>query len=88
MWFPFLSERAKVLFHDTNMGERFVIKDGSMGFSWDNERGVIKAIEEYFNASFNEKQDFATIINGWVIRHCAHCNGLTILERLPFVSCK
>lgn len=82
-WFPFLSERAKVLFHDTNLRTTYFRKDGSMGFGWDNERGVIRAIEQYFNESFNEKDSFSTILKGWVIKHYPNCCGFTILERLP-----
>ncbi len=80
-WFPFLSAHSKVIFHDTNMKEIFHRKDGSTGRGWNNERGVIRAIEEYFNRNFNEETDFIEIIDGWFIRHYAHCNGLMILER-------
>jgi cephalosporin hydroxylase len=85
-WFPLLSDRAKVLFHDTNLKRTYFRKDGSMGFGWDNQRGVIRAIEEYFNGSFNEKDSFSTILKGWVIKHYSHCCGFTILERLPYLS--
>ena len=81
VWFPYLSRRGKIIFHDTNMGETFVRKDGTTGKGWDNDRGVIRAVEEYFNKSFNEKEDFTLLIDGWLIRHVRHCNGLTILER-------
>ena len=80
-WFPFLSAHTKVIFHDTNMKEIFHRKDGSTGRGWNNERGVIRAIEEYFNRNFNEETDFIEIIDGWFIQHYAHCNGLMILER-------
>ena len=80
-WFPFLSAHTKVIFHDTNMKEIFHRKDGSTGRGWNNERGVIRAIEEYFNRNFNEETDFVEIIDGWFIQHYAHCNGLMILER-------
>jgi cephalosporin hydroxylase len=82
LWFPFLADSATVIFHDTNLQDYFFRNDGSMEFSWDNRRGVIRAIEEYFKASFNEKTDFTTIIGRWIIRHQAHCNGLTILRKL------
>jgi|WetSurMetagenome_2_1015567.scaffolds.fasta_scaffold00427_8 cephalosporin hydroxylase len=84
LWFPFLSGSATVIFHDTNLQDPFFRKDGSMEFSWDNQRGVIRAVEEYFRVSFNEKTDFTTIIGGWIIRHQAHCNGLTVLKKLDF----
>jgi len=80
-WFPFLAPRAKVFFHDTNLKEVFIRRDGTHGQGWDNERGVIRAVEEYFGESFDEAVDFMTIKNGWLIRHTAHCNGLTILDR-------
>jgi len=80
-WFPFLADRAKVLFHDTNMHEAFVRKDGSKGRGWDNERGVIRAIEDYFAASFDEEKDFVTYQNGWVIKHYSYCNGFMVMDR-------
>jgi len=80
-WFPLLSENFKVIFHDTNLRDVFYRKDGSMGLAWDNERGVIRAIEEYYNTSFDEKKDFTTTINGVQIKHYSNCCGLTILEK-------
>ncbi len=80
-WFPFLSVRAKVFFHDTNMKDVFIRKDGSTGKGWDNERGVIRAVEEHLNTSFDESRDFSTILNGWVIRHYTICNGFLVMER-------
>lgn len=80
-WFPYLAIHSKVIFHDTNMKEIFHRKDRSTGLGWNNERGVIRAVEEYFNRSFNEETDFIEIINGCFIRHYAHCKGLMILER-------
>lgn len=82
-WFPFLSDKAKVFFHDTNMTKIYFRKDHSMGLGWNNKRGVIRALEKYFNRQFNEKDDFAAIINGWLIKHQSHCMGLTTLEKLP-----
>ena len=81
-WFPFLSETAKVFFHDTNTGPIYRRKDGSIGLSYDINRGVIRALEQYFDSKFDEKKDFADIRRGWIIKHFANCNGLTILEKL------
>ena len=80
-WFPFLSPRSKVILHDTNLREIFTRKDGSTGQGWNNERGVIRAIEQYFEQSFNEETDFIDCQKGWLIRHYTHCNGLMILDR-------
>lgn len=80
-WFPYLSARCKVIFHDTNLQEIFVRKDGTTGQGWNNERGVIRAIEDYFGASFDETKNFFLERNGWLIRHWSHCNGMMIMDR-------
>jgi Methyltransferase domain len=79
-WFPLLSARAKVFFHDTNQSRIYFRKDGSIGIGWNN-RGVIGALEKYFGKTFNEKEDFTDFMDGWQIKHYANCNGLTILTR-------
>ncbi len=81
-WFPFLAGRCKVFMHDTNLTKRFFRNDGSMGFGWDNQRGVIAALETYFGKKFDERHDFAEFADGWLLRHYANCCGLTVLERL------
>ncbi len=81
-WFPLLNTHAKVAFHDTNMSELYTRADGSKGLGWHNDRGVIRAIEEYLNVRFNEKKNFQTVMDDWVVRHWHNCNGLTILEKI------
>jgi cephalosporin hydroxylase len=80
-WFPYLSDRAKVFFHDTHLKHIFKRRDGSLGSGWDNDRGVIRAIEGYFNKPFNETRDFVDHVDGWLIKHSSTCNGFTILQR-------
>ncbi|HUX99833.1 MAG TPA: class I SAM-dependent methyltransferase [Candidatus Deferrimicrobium sp.] len=80
-WFPFLSEQSKVFFHDTNVKKLYIRRDGSMGAGRNNNRGVIRALEKYFNNDLNENKDFIEIREGWLIKHYANCNGLTILEK-------
>ncbi|HEV7674630.1 MAG TPA: class I SAM-dependent methyltransferase [Candidatus Angelobacter sp.] len=80
-WFPFLSPNCKALFHDTNMRSFYRRLDGTIGHGWNNSRGVIKAIEESLGTKFNERIDFVTTVHGWVVRHWAHCNGFTTMER-------
>ena len=82
LWFPFLSKRSKAFFHDTNLKRIFVRKDKTMGLAWNNKRGVIRALEKYFNRKFNEKRDFVDLKDGWLIKHYSNCNGLLILTRI------
>jgi cephalosporin hydroxylase len=82
-WFPFLSEKSKVMFHDTNCGKIYSRKDGSVGVGWNNKRGVIAALERLFDRPFNEKEHFVEWAKGWAIRHYPHCAGMTVLEKLP-----
>ena len=87
-WFPYLAPRCKVFFHDTNMNPVFVRKDGSTGKGWDNERGVIRAIEEHMETTFDEKTNFMLMQKCWAIRHFTICNGFMIMERDNGMSCK
>ncbi len=80
-WFPYLSNRAKVIFHDTNMGFLIRRKDGSYENGWDNKRGVIRAIEEFCEKKFNEKIAFQEECKEFKITHHPYCGGLTILTK-------
>lgn len=80
-WFPYLAKTAKVFFHDTNLKTIYFREDGSMGIGWDNKRGVIRALEDYFNKKLDEKQSFVDFDKGWLIKHRPYSSGLTILER-------
>ncbi len=81
-WFPLVAENGIVFFHDTNMREIYRRIDGSLGHGWKNDRGVIQAIEEYFNTTFDESRNFTTVEGDWIIRHWANCSGLTMLEKI------
>jgi|SRR5581483_2450831 len=80
-WFPLLADHCKVFFHDTNMSRVFRRRDGSIGVGWNNQRGVIAAVENYLNCHLDEHHDFTTIVGDWLVRHSASCNGMTVLER-------
>jgi hypothetical protein len=82
VWFPYLGPQAKAVFHDTNLSAFFRRRDGSVGISWDNQRGVIRAIEEYLGFRIDERRAFCGVVRGWLIRHDPICNGLTVLRRL------
>ena len=53
-WAPLLSATAAIVLHDTNLPHSctYARKDGSTGEGWDNERGVIRAVQEFVNVSF------------------------------------
>jgi cephalosporin hydroxylase len=86
LYFPFLSNKAKVFFHDTHLTNIFQRRDGSLGVGWDNNRGVIRALEGCFMKKFNEKKAFCDYAPPFVIKHFPHCCGLTILEKLEISS--
>jgi len=81
-YFPFLADHAKVFFHDTNLDTFIFRKDGSLDLGWNNDRGVIKALEVHFGRRFNEKEEFIDFVTPWLIKHYPHCSGLTVLEKL------
>ncbi len=84
-WFKHLDDSAIVIFHDTNMQEIFRHNDGRLAQGWDNDRGVIRAIEEYLDCSIDEKIFHNLIVGDWILRHYPFCSGLTILEK-GFIS--
>ena len=86
-WFPHLSADATVLFHDTHLVEDVPRRDGSRWRGGDNERGVIRAIEERFRTTYDETVPFDDFRDGWLIRHDPVCGGLTVLRRVTPRSC-
>lgn len=85
-WFPFLSPNATVVFHDTHLESSYRRQDGSYGVGWYNERGVIRAIEEYLGGSLNEKKNFVDCVGEWLVTHYSWCNGLTIMQRVGKIN--
>lgn len=81
-FFPLLSANAKVMFHDTNCSDWYRRKNFTVDRSYDNKRGVIRAIEDHFGRPFNEKQRFVQFVDGWLIEHDPICNGLMIMRRI------
>jgi hypothetical protein len=81
-WFPFLAARGTAIFHDTNMGALYRRADGTLGRGWDNERGVIRAIEEFLGTRYDESCPFVDLRGEWIVSHDPLCNGLTTLNRL------
>lgn len=85
-WFPLTSSHAKVLLHDTNMRSIYFRRDGSMGVTRNNNRGVIAALEQHFQKKFDERTDFVDYRHGWLIRHFANSSGLTVLEKTDLLK--
>ncbi|MFO7962493.1 MAG: class I SAM-dependent methyltransferase [Desulfobacterales bacterium] len=81
-WFPLLSERGKVIFHDTHMKRYVKRKNGSIVKGWNNERGVIRAIEETLGRAYDETAPFIDRLGGWLIEHLPYSSGLTIMTRM------
>lgn len=82
VWMPFVSSGGTVLFHDTYMNHAYLHNDGSIGFGWDNERGVIRAIEEYLGRNYDEKEPFVDVAGDWLVRHDPRSSGFTVLRHL------
>ncbi len=81
-WFPYLAPQAKVIFHDTNLKQFTFRKNGQLVLTWDNKRGVIRAVENYLGTTFSETQEFIQAVREFIIHHLPYSNGLTILRKI------
>jgi cephalosporin hydroxylase len=83
-WSNHLADGATLIFHDTNMGEGVYVRyDGSIGFGWDNDRGVIRAVEELVGKTYDENTYFTDATDKFLVMHFPGCNGLTVLRKKP-----
>ncbi len=84
VWHEHLAPAGALIFHDTNMGRGvFSRLDGTVSASgFDNERGVIRAIEEFLGRSYDERTFFTDVVRGYLVTHRPNCSGLTVLRRL------
>ena len=82
VWFPYLAPQAMVIFHDTNMGDGLYTRlDRSTGYGWGNDRGVIRAIEEFLDRKYDETTQFSDCTPEFLVRHVPYCSGLTVLRK-------
>ena len=82
LWAGYLSDRGILIFHDTNMGEGVFRRfDGSLGFGWNNQRGVIRAVEEFLNRKYDENAFFCDVTDKFNLIHFPNSSGFTILQR-------
>jgi len=84
VWAQRLSPSGVLLFHDTNMQTGLAGRlDGSVAYNgWDNQRGVIRAIEEFLGRNYDEQSFFVDIARGFLVTHRPNCSGFTALRRL------
>ena len=81
-WLPRLAPRGVVMFHDTNMGDWFRRLDGRFAKGWNNQRGVIRAIEERLGRRWDETSVFTDTACGFVVQHSPWSSGFTVLRRV------
>jgi hypothetical protein len=82
VWMPHLRRGGVMLLHDANMGNGLYGRlDGSIGWGWDNERGVIRAVEEYIGRKYDEKALFSDLVDDFQLLHLPYCNGLTVIKK-------
>lgn len=83
-FFPLVKSGGFLVFHDTNLIKKATRRlDGELGYGWDNERGVIRAIEEYFSFEVDETSYLFITISGKgsSIYHLPWNNGLTVVQK-------
>ena len=82
VWLPRLAAGGVMMFHDTNMADWFRRLDGSFAAGWDNQRGVIRAIEERLGRRWDETSAFTDAAGGFVVQHAPWSSGFTVLRRI------
>src|SRR3990167_698265 len=86
---PLLRAHGFLMFHDTNMcpGSKNVYQrlNNTAGIGWNNAKGVVRAVKEYFTIEFDESRYTQLEFNArearWSLLHYPYCNGLTLVKK-------
>jgi predicted O-methyltransferase YrrM len=82
-WLPRLGQGGVIMFHDTNMGMDWYRQlDRHIGPGWENERGVIRAVEEFFGRRYDEQTFFTDVAAGFVITHLPWSAGFLVMRKI------
>lgn len=83
LYWDLLNENGVLLLHDTNCTDKLTRRfSGNANQGWDNKRGVIRAVEEYFSCEINEQSLVSKIKlsrGATALIHFPWNNGLTII---------
>lgn len=83
IFFPLLSFKGMVMFRCSNLKKYLCYPDGkTTSLGWDNERGVIRVIEEIIGDKFDETNLFEGTIGDWAIKHVPWGAGLTVMRKI------
>jgi cephalosporin hydroxylase len=83
-WLPRLAPAGVIMLHDTHMGDGWFRRlDGKVARGWDNQRGVMRAIEERLGRRYDERTFFTDITDDFIVQHAPWSSGFTILRRRP-----
>ena len=70
LWSPYLKPKATVMFRCSNLQKTLVYANGkATGLGWDNDRGVIRAINDGPGIHFDETIQVSGKQNGWTFNH-------------------
>ncbi|MBM3546562.1 MAG: class I SAM-dependent methyltransferase [Alphaproteobacteria bacterium] len=83
VWLPKVPAGGVAMFHDTAMDHAGFRNGGTIVFGWDNQRGVIRAIEERLGIQINERAYSVVKTPEWLVRHDPKSSGFTVLRYFP-----
>jgi hypothetical protein len=87
-WYPFLEKKCTVMWRCTNLKKELIYPGGiKTNLGWDNERGVVRALEEHYKWKIPEECEIDGIWRDpqgidWEIHHYPWGAGLTVLRRI------